>query len=345
LLYIDLTVTGLSAVADEVWAVGYERWPGPALIWHSVGGEPWQRTSYSGSSEPVYTQLSAVHAATSGEVWAVGSDRVPYRPLILHGDGTSWQPVESPDSADGQTLSDVAAWGRDDAFAVGITYPPSSTPHGLTDPTLWDILAIRWDGARWATVPGLGHGMLRGVCAVGPGSYWAVGTAPAATRAGRFALVGHYADEQWQQVGPEVAGALADVAATGPDDVWAVGTDWDPTHPSGPLILHYDGHAWAPADIPAIGGYAQLLAVACGGRDNVWAVGSKELSSGLNGPFIMHFDGSAWAVVEPLMTTAGKLEDVIVLPSGEAWGAGKGSPGVSAGGYSIPLAISPDGHR
>jgi hypothetical protein len=32
----------------------------------------------------VYTNLSGVHATTSGDVWAVGSDRVPYRTLIVH---------------------------------------------------------------------------------------------------------------------------------------------------------------------------------------------------------------------------------------------------------------------
>jgi hypothetical protein len=345
LLSIWFTVFSLSAVGDEVWAVGRERFPGPALIMHTAGGEPWQLTSYSTSSDPMYTQLTGVHATTSGDVWAVGSDRVPYRMLILHGNGTTWQPVESPDSADGQFLSAVAAWGRDDAFAVGSREPPSRS--GLPPLAAWDTLAVRWDGARWAAVPGLGHGILSGVSAVGPGAYWAVGTTALSARAGHFPLVAHYANEHWQQVGPEVAGALHGVAATGPDDVWAVGSDQDPSHPPGPLILHFDGHTWAPADVPVVAGEAWLNAVACAGRDNVWAVGGKLRDDGSRGPFILHFDGSAWAAVEQIATTSptGELEAVIILPSGEAWAAGYASPSISVSGNVVPLIISNEGHH
>ena len=229
-------------------------------------------------------------------MWAVGSVGLPERTHIIHGDGTTWRPVESPDGADGESLADVAAWGRDDAFAVGSRHP--SPPSPLADLAGWDTLAVRWDGARWATVPGPGQGLLSGVCAVGPGAYWAVGTTRIATRAGNFALVAHYADEHWQ-AGSEVPGSLSGVAATGPDDVWAVGRDQDPSHPPGPLILRYDGHTWAPAEAPVVDGNAWLEAVACAGRDNVWAVGGKERDDGLSGPFILHFDGSAWAAVEP----------------------------------------------
>jgi hypothetical protein len=341
-LHSELTVNDLSTVGDEVWAVGLDRFPGPALIAHTSGGEPWQLVSHSSSSKAEFTQLSGVHATASDDVWAVGSDGLPHRTYILHGDGTTWQPVESPGGADGSYLSEVAASGRDDAFAVGSRLPPPDNPLGLTDLAAWDNLAVRWDGTRWAAVPGLGHGILSGLCAVGPGAYWAVGTTALATRAGHFGLVAHYGDEHWQEAGSEVAGALYGVAATGPDDVWAVGSDQDPSHPPGPLILHYDGHAWAPTEIPVVGGNAKLRAVAGAGRDNVWAVGGKDRDDGGVGPFILHFDGSAWAAVEPPATAAptGQLEAVTVLPGGAAWAAGKASPGRGENGYTIPLIMS-----
>jgi hypothetical protein len=332
----ELTVYDLSAVADEVWAVGRDRFPGPALIAHTAGGAPWQLISYSGSSEPVYTDLSGVHATTSGDVWAVGSDRVPYRTLILHGDGATWQPVESPDDADGRHLSAVAAWGRDDAFAVGSRTPQSPGP--LPPLAAWDTLAVRWDGTRWSAVPAPGRGILSGVCAVGPGAYWAVGATALTARSGNFALVAHYADGRWQQVGSEVAGALYGVAAAGPDDVWAVGQDQDPSHPAGPLILHYDGHTWAPTAVPVVAGQAWLNAVACAARDNVWAVGVDMRDDGPVSPFILHFDGTAWATVEPPATAApSALLAVTVLPGGEAWAAGFASPTSGDTGYTIPL--------
>ena len=108
---------------------------------------------------------------------------------------------------------------------------------------------------------------------------------------------------------------MSGVAATGPNDVWAVGQDQDSGHASGALILHYDGHAWAPTVTPVVGP-ASLGGVACTGRDNVWAVGAL-------GPLILHFDGSAWAAVEPPGTAAPKgLTAVIALPDGTAWAAG-----------------------
>jgi hypothetical protein len=161
--------------------------------------------SYSSSSKAEHTQLSGVHATAGGDVWAVGYEGLLFsnteRTHIAHGDGTMWRPVESPDFGDGSHLNAVAAWGHDDAFAVGSrTSHPSSTsgPLGLPPVAAWDTLAVRWDGARWATVPGPGRGVLQEVCAVGPGAYWAVGTTALAERSGNVALVAHYADEHWQ---------------------------------------------------------------------------------------------------------------------------------------------------
>jgi hypothetical protein len=351
-LHSQLSVGDLSAVAGEVWAVGRLSAPGPALIAHTAGGEPWQLISYSSSSDAVHTQLSGVHATAGDDVWAVGYDGLLFssteRTHIAHGDGTTWQPVQSPDFGGGSHLSAVAAWGRDDAFAVGARtpYPSlSSGPLGLPPVAAWDTLAARWDGARWAAVPGPGRGLLDDVCAVGPGAYWAVGTTALAERSGDVALVAHYANGHWQ-VGFEVAGALFGVAATGPDDVWAVGQNQDPGHLADPLILHYDGHGWAPSAVPVVAGQASLTAVACAGRDHVWAVGFELRDEGGVGPLILHFDGSAWAAVEPPATAARtSLQAVTALPSGEAWVAGFASPAPGDTGYTVPLAMSTEGHH
>ena len=322
-LHSELSVHDLSAVGDEVWAVGMHGAPAPALIAHTTGGEAWQLDSYSSSSKAVHTQLAGVHATASGDVWAVGWEGLLHsnteRTHIAHGDGSTWQPVESPDFGNGSHLSDVAAWGRDDAFAVGARTAPSpsfpSGPLGLPPVAAWDTLAARWDGARWAAVPGPCRGTLYEVCAIGPGAYWAVGATALAERSGNASLVAHYADGHWQQVGFEGVGPLFSVAATGPDDVWAVGQDQDPGHVGGALILHYDGHVWAPIETEVVG-QAWLNDVACAGRDNVWAVGAQLPEDEAFGPLILHFDGSAWTAVEPPATAAPNgLSAVIALPT------------------------------
>ena len=329
-LHSELSVNDLSIVGNEVWAVGMHGVPAPALTAHTTGGDPWQLVSYPSTGTAVHIQLAGVHAIASGDVWAVGWEGLLHsnteRTHIAHSDGSTWQRVESPDFGDNSHLSDVAAWGRDDAFAVGSRLPHSSSspsgPLGLPPAAAWDTLAARWDGARWAAVPGPGRGMLFEVCAVGPGAYWAVGATALAERAGTTSLVAHYADGHWQQVGFEGVGPLFSVAATGPDDVWAVGQSQDPGQLGGALILHYDGHAWAPSETQVVG-QAWLNDVACAGRDNVWAVGVQQSGDGPFGPLILHFDGSAWAAVEPPATAAPNgLSAVIALPDGAAWAAG-----------------------
>jgi hypothetical protein len=351
-LHSEISVSNLSAVDDEVWAVGMRGAPAPAFIAHSTGGEPWQLGSYSSSSEAVHTQLAGVHATASGDVWAVGWEGLFHSNTehthIAHGDGPTWQPAASPDFGDGSHVSDVAAWGRDDAFAVGARTSHSSLPSGpvgLPPAAAWDTLAVRWNGARWAAVPGPCHGTFHEVCAVGPGAYWAVGTTALAEREGNISLMAHYADEHWQQVGFEGVGPLSGVAATGPDDLWAVGQDQDPSHASGALILHYDGHAWAPTETPVVG-QTWLSDVACAGPGNVWAVGTQQSENGAFGPLILHFDGSTWAAVEPPATAAPKgLTAVIALPDGTAWAAGMMFSAAGDTGYTIPLVMSTvEGH-
>jgi len=158
-------------------------------------------------------------------------------------------------------------------------------------------------------------------------------------------LVAHYVGGHWQQVSSEVAGVLFDVAATGPDDVWAIGQPQDPNHPDLPLILHYDGHAWTPADVPVMAESTWLADVACARRGNVWVVGGKRPDDGGMGPLILHFDGSTWAAVEPPATAVpAVLNAVTVLPSGEAYAGGfPSSARVGDNGYVVPLVMSTEG--
>ena len=151
----------------------------------------------------------------------------------------------------------------------------------------------------------------------------------------------HYAAGQWQQVGSEGTRALLDVAATGPDDVWAVGQNQAPGHLDDPLILHYDGHAWAPTGVPNCrerGIPYRYCLRRTRQRLGGW-ISSPE--DGPFGPFILHFDGSSWAAVEPPATAApASLQAVTTLPGGAAWVAGFVSSTPGDTGYTVPLVMS-----
>ena len=99
-LHGELSVNDLSAVGDEIWAVGMRGAPAPALIAHTTAGVPWQLVSYSGSSTAVHTQLAGIAAVGDG-VWAVGwegllnSNPEGTHAHITRGDGTTWQPAST----------------------------------------------------------------------------------------------------------------------------------------------------------------------------------------------------------------------------------------------------------
>ena len=132
----------------------------------------------------------------------------------------------------------------------------------------------------------------------------------------------------WQTVAKELPEALLSVSGTSSTDVWAVGADKSPT---GPLVLHYDGKAWASLNsgqhadlwwVHALPGGPVFMAGAGGmvlrvkdgvfermktpglGKDTVfgvWAASAQDAYavggwSGHSG-FLWHFDGAAWKPV------------------------------------------------
>jgi hypothetical protein len=66
---------------------------------------------------------------------------------------------------------------------------------------------------------------------------------------------------------------LTDVACAGRDNVWAVGTQVREDGAVGPLILHFDGSAWATIEPPATGAIGLLSAVITLPDGSAWAAG------------------------------------------------------------------------
>lgn len=86
-------------------------------------------------------------------------------------------------------------------------------------------------------------------------------------------------DAEWTEVSEGLPEALLSVAGTSASDVWAVGADKG----RGPLVLHFDGDAWARVET--------------GHRGHLWWVHAfapdDVLAGGQNGA-ILHYDGSTW---------------------------------------------------
>jgi len=85
---------------------------------------------------------------------------------------------------------------------------------------------------------------------------------------------------------------LSRVSLQAPGNGWAVGIRGAVPRTQA-LIMHWNGHHWAPAASPAISrsGLADVLALT---PRVAWAVGSYSPSTGANRTLIERWDGRAW---------------------------------------------------
>ncbi|AHH95300.1 hypothetical protein GCM10010174_58120 [Kutzneria viridogrisea] len=205
-------------------------------------------------------------------------------PTAGAGPGPSFRVVPSPALPEGSTLSAVTTFGENHAWVVG------ATPTGA--------LVERWDGHAWSLVPAPStDGYLASVSAVAADEVWAVGSRNSVVQP----VIVHGSSHGVTEVSvPGFAdGFLNSVSASGPKDVWAVGgrTFDDPT----PLVLHYDGHAWATVPVPA-GGTSRLYftAISATAPNDVWASGWKTIGTGTDlVAAVQHWDGHGWTDRSP----------------------------------------------
>ena len=147
--------------------------------------------------------------------------------------------------------------------------------------------------------------------------------------------------------------ALVAVAATSRTDAWAVGY-----RRNEPVILHFDGRAWAismsevpghalgvaalaPEDAWVVGervqrwdgkGWAQagtvrakgvLRAIAAVGPSDVWAVGDRPTEASILKPLVQRWDGTSWQVLRGRGTAGSiSLTAVSAVPDGTVLAVG-----------------------
>jgi hypothetical protein len=207
---------GVSAVsADDVWAVGYDDPPGPAVV-HPVAMR-WNGGSWSTIRTPVRQDANrifvGVSAANPSSGWAVGStgpsDFSRLRPLVEHWNGRRWNqaPIASPDPVFNQ-LESVSLVAPGNVWAVGQFARFPLVEHRI--------------GGQWHQVrpPGLGHvGDLRSVSGAGPNDVWAVGTVR------DVGVLVHWDGQHWSLFhGPGASTAVLNGVTThGTSATWAVG--------------------------------------------------------------------------------------------------------------------------
>lgn len=300
--------------ATDVWAVGHAFTEGGAegpLI------ERWNGSSWNvvTTSLPDNANLYAISAVDADDIWAVGSTfSVTTETFAAHWDGSSWSSVPVPSPGSSAQLLGVAAIAPDDVWAVGWRDPP---PFG-SDQTLVE----HWDGSSWTIVrspsPNASQ-QLNDVSGTSATDVWAVGYHSAGRR--HHPLIERWDGSAWKVVEsfrPDKAIDLTGVAALSATDAWAVGATDTAAADGRSFVEHWDGQAWGFVDEPLR--RSELHAVAAGSPGDVWMVGRQQRVDTLT----QHWDGESLSVVpsSEFSEQEDLLEDVDVLPSGEAWTVG-----------------------
>jgi hypothetical protein len=278
--------------------------------------------------------IEGIAARSTNDIWAVGwtydhNNKDAFRPITLHWDGICWSEVWCPTLGSEAQLFAVTYLPTSDAFAVGQYFDDWLGLH-LTFAIRWDHNFNVWQISPTPNVPNV-DSFFFGVSGTSPNDVWAVG---------------HYEDQNWQNLaqhwdganwsivptpnpgGPQAANGLNSVAAIAPGDAWAAGLNRNQT-----LIQRWDGQQWSVVPSPnapdtAMNGWNGLLGIAVGGPVDMWSVGAYVPNQIVLESLVLHGDPLTWIVYpHPVVQGAQpkdqhSLRGVSVDPVGGAWAVG-----------------------
>jgi hypothetical protein len=147
-----------------------------------------------------------------------------------------------------------------------------------------------------------------------------VAASPAAAIARRTAPVG---PPRWRVVAVPSSvvssASLEDVSASGPASAWAVGAEAETAQPDGslagtPLILHWNGRAWAKVALRGVPAPGFFSTVSAGSRSNAWVLGTDR-----SGTVLLHWNGRRLRTVRFPEEATAFIASVAATPDGRAW--------------------------
>jgi hypothetical protein len=300
---LDNILNGVAcASASNCWAVGNS----VTLIQHWDGGSWSLVTSPSLMTSNNY--LADVKCTSTSDCWAVGyhnNDPSSVRQtLVMHWNGTSWDPVASPNGNNNgdNSLNSVACASASDCWAVG--YYVTDYPFNAY------TLTEHWNGSSWTIVPSPNFpsshsNSLGGVTCASASDCWAVGSWSSSSS---YYLIEHWNGTSWSLV-PATGGPLYSVTCISGSDCWAVGYNH----------LHWDGHIWTSVSAPT-----GARSVTCAATSDCWAVSSV----------IEHWDGTSWDLIDSPNGEGPGLLAVACPSASECWAVGG-----STNGYSYQTLI------
>ncbi len=309
---------------DEGWAVGattdsrYQESDG--VIYHLTGGQ-WQRLPQTYPNAP----LASVSMDSPTDGWAItrpSEGGVTGLTLALHYTGGQWRPADIPAldaivQSGGILYVSVQMFGPDAGwiFTWGSWPADASSSGGRSSAAL----VLRFEQGVWTPVapPQItATSDLFALSGVSAGEAWLVGTDY--TQQGQTTFFEHYANGGWTLWPKTFAGVTERFTMLSATDGWAFdGGDNSDT------LLHYNGAAWAPVNLPGSWGGKNIRLMDrafpfAPGTD--WITGNQG-DSPQGKAFIAQYASGKWTNVAWPYAEGGPLR-VVPGASGEMWGVG-----------------------
>jgi hypothetical protein len=129
-------------------------------------------------------------------------------------------------------------------------------------------------------------------------------------------------------------------------DAWVVGQQFGPAGQAAPppVSYHWNGSAWSPVPVPALGAAGGLTAVSASSATDAWAVGFEVLAPRHRQAVLEHWNGSAWSrdTSDAVATSSATLTGVVDLSATNAWAIAGGDALAHWNGTAWSFATFPD---
>lgn len=276
----------------------------------TAGGAPTDSTA----TGAITTGGTTTGAITTGAITTGAATAGAASPVARPMASGTWRPAPLPPTEDGDQLTDVAAFGPADAWAVGRTADQDRA------------LILHWDGTAWQPDPGPGRDAFEAgsVSGTSGSDLWVAGHCVFAPGDSETPCAAHWDGTAWSapyRLPPPSAGTTVTVHAVAADDVWVAGGQQESAY-----YAHWDGDRWSRVRAPSSGaGRHFVTGLAATGPDDVWAAGYR-IGGAQDRPLIQHWDGRAWSTVRtPAVSGPSRLAAITALPGGGLWAVGHGS--------------------